>query len=143
MTEAEQNAIEKFDITALVKIVPGQANLPVDTSIEWTKGFQLVNQLIKELAQDRYSEEWTDETGAERKRRVLHPQLLGYMQERRKMIDQIFKISGGEALNEMKKETARKMADYIFKVNTDRETKEKYKKDALNLIEVEAEYDED
>ena len=143
MTEAEQNAIEKFDITTLVRIVPGKTTLPIDTSMEWNKGFKLVNLLIKELAEERYSEEWTDETGAERRRRVLHPQLLGYMQERRKMIDQIFKISGGEAMNEMKKETARKMADYIFKVNTDRETKEKYKKDALKLIEVEAEYDED
>ena len=54
------------------------------------------------------------------------------------MIDQIFKISGGEALNTMKVETAKKMADYIFKVNIDRDTKEKYKEDALNLIGIEA-----
>ena len=142
MTEAEQDATKDFEVTSLVRIVPGKSTLPIDTSAEWFKGFGLVNQLIKELAQERYSEVWTDETGVERKRPVLHPQLLGYMQERRKMIDQIFKITGGEAVNEMKKETARKMADYIFKVSTDKSTKDKYKKDALHIIEAEIDDDE-
>ncbi|MEE9438974.1 MAG: hypothetical protein V3V14_08250 [Saprospiraceae bacterium] len=142
MMEAEQDALADFEITSLVRIVPGKSTLPIDTSAEWNKGFRLVNQLIKELAEERYSEVWTDETGVERKRPVLHPQLLGYMQERRKMIDQIFKISGGEAVNEMKKETARNMANYIFKINTDKETKDKYKKDALNIIEAEIDDDE-
>jgi len=141
MTEAEQDAIQEFDVTALVRITPGKATLPIDTSAEWFKGFNLINQLIKELAQERYYEVFTDETGEERRQMKLHPQLLSYVAERRKMIDQIFKISGGEAVNELKKESAKKMADYIFKMSMDTETKDKYKKDAQTIIEIEGNYD--
>ena len=136
MLETEKTAIEKFDTTVLVRINPRESTLPIDTSAEWTKGFTLINVLIKELADNRYIEEFLDNDGQKRTRPMMHPQLLGYMQERRHMIDQIFKIMGGEVANEFKKESAKKLAGFLFQLQTD-EIKEKYKKEAYKIIELE------
>ncbi len=126
MEDTEEDAIEEFDTTVLVRINPKESTLPIDTAAEWTKGFSLINTLIKELADHRYTEEFFDEGGKKRSRVMMHPQLLGYMQERRHMIDQIFKLMGGEVANEFKKEGAKKLADFIFQMQMD-EIKQQYK----------------
>lgn len=136
MLETENTVIEKFDTTVLVRINPKKSTLPIDTSAEWNKGFILINVLIKELTDHRYIEEFIDGGGHKRTRPMLHPQLLGYMQERRHMIDQIFKIMGGEVANEFKKESAKKLAGFLFQLQTD-EIKQKYKKQAYKIIESE------
>ena len=136
MLETEQNAIEEFDTTVLVRINPRESTLPIDTSAEWTKGFSLINTLIKELSDHRYIEEFEDNGGVKRTRPMMHPQLLGYMQERRHMMDQIFKFMGGEVANELKKESAKKLAGFLFNLQID-EIKEKYKKEAYDIIELE------
>jgi len=137
MTEQEIQTFEDFDTTVLVRIEPKDATLPIHTAAEWNKGYGLINLLIKELADHRYIEEFEDSSGKCRTRPMLHPQLLAYIGERRKMIDQIFKISGGDAVNELKKETAKKVADYIFRVQLDEESKNKYKEEAYKIIEAE------
>jgi hypothetical protein len=136
MVESEETAIEEFDTTVLVRINPKESTLPIDTSAEWTKGFSLINTLIKELSDHRYIEEFEDNSGVKRTRPMMHPQLLGYMQERRHMMDQIFKFMGGEVANELKKESAKKLADFLFKLQTDK-IKEQYKKEAYKIIELE------
>jgi hypothetical protein len=136
MVESEDSAQDDFETTALVRINPKEATLPIDTSAEWTKGFILVNKLIKELADVRYTESYIDEVGDKRSRMVLHPQLLGYIQERRKMIDQIWKVSGGEVVNEGKKEAIKNMARILFETQIERKTKEKYRDDVINILEV-------
>ena len=136
MVESEESAIEEFDTTVLVRINPRESSLPIDTAAEWTKGFGLINTLVKELSDHRYIEEFEDNGGVKRKRPMLHPQLLGYIQERRKQIDQIFKLMGGEVANEIKKENAKKLAGFLFELQRD-EIKERYKKDAYNIIELE------
>ena len=73
---------------------------------------------------------------------MMHPQLLGYMQERRHMIDQIWKIAGGEVINEGRKEAVKSMAKMLFETQLDRATKSKYKEDVITILEVENE-DED
>ena len=138
--ESDKNAIEKFDTTVLVRINPHESTLPVDTSAEWSKGFGLINQLVKELTDLRYVEEFEDTGGKMRKRAMLHPQLLGYIQERRKMIDQIFKLSGGELVNEINKAGAKKLANFLFEMQMD-EIKQKHKKEAYNIIEAEVSED--
>lgn len=136
MIETKQDAIEEFDTTVLVRINPRESTLPIDTSAEWTKGFSLINTLIKELSDHRYIEEFEDNGGVKRTRPMMHPQLLGYMQERRHMMDQIFKFMGGEVANELKKESAKKLAGFLFNLQID-EIKEKYKKEAYDIIELE------
>lgn len=136
MLEAEESAIEEFDTTVLVRINPRESTLPIDTSAEWTKGFSLINTLIKELSDHRYIEEFEDNGGVKRTRPMMHPQLLGYMQERRHMMDQIFKFMGGEVANELKKESAKKLAGFLFELQMD-EIKDKYKKEAYDIIELE------
>lgn len=143
MTETEESAIEEFDETVLVRISPKETTLPIHTAAEWSKGFMLVNVLIKELAKNRYVETFKDNSGNDRSRVMLHPQMLGYIQERRHMMDQIWKLSGGEAVNEMKKETAKKFADFLFKMQTDNQLKEKYKKEAYKIIELEVNEDDE
>ena len=136
MVETEESAIEEFDTTLLVRINPRESSLPIDTAAEWTKGFGLINTLIKELSDHRYVEEFEDNGGVKRKRPMLHPQLLAYVGERRKMIDQIFKLSGGEIANEIKRESAKKLANFLFEMQMD-EIKEKHKKEAYDIIELE------
>ena len=140
MTEIEKTTIDAFDTVALVVLDPKETSLPIDTAVEWNKGFRLINMLIKELTDLRYIEEFEDASGHMRERLIMHPQLLGYMQERRKTIDQIFKLSGGEIDNEIKKAGAKKLADFLFQMQTDK-IKEKYKKEAYEIIECEVSED--
>ncbi len=135
--ETEETAIEEFKYTTLVKINPGESTLPIDTVAEWFKGFDLVNHVIYELSKATYIEKWTDETGERHDIPKIHPLLLPFMQERRKLQDQIWKIGGGEAIMEGKKELYRKQADMIFQMSQDHEFKEKYKAKVQKIIEAE------
>ena len=136
-TEIEETAIEKFEYLTLVKINPGESTLPIDTVAEWSKAFGLVNYVIYLLGKSIYIEEYIDELGVRRELPKIHPQLLSFMQERRKLQDQMWKISGGEARNEGKKEFFRKQADFIFQMSQDNDFKEKHKEDMKKILEAE------
>jgi len=136
MTKQEE-AIEEFKYTTLVKINPGESTLPIDTVAEWSKGFGLVNYVIYLLSKSIYIEEYIDELGEKRVVPKIHPQLLAFMQERRKLQDQMWKISGGEARMEGKKELYKKEADFIFQMSQDNEFKEKHKKSIRKILEAE------
>lgn len=138
----EEEAIEAFEYTTLVKINPGQSTLPIDTVAEWTKGFELVNYVIYLLSKAIYIEEYTDELGEDRAVPKVHPQLLSFIQERRRLQDQMWKISGGEARMEGKKELYKKEADFIFEMSQDNDFKEKHKKSIRKILEAEI-YEED
>ena len=138
----EEEAIEAFEYTTLVKINPGQSTLPIDTVAEWTKGFELVNYVIYLLSKAIYIEEYTDELGEDRAVPKVHPQLLSFIQERRRLQDQMWKISGGEARMEGKKELYKKEADFIFQMSQDNDFKEKHKKAVREILEAEI-YEED
>lgn len=131
----EEEAIEEFKYTTLVKIDVGESTLPIDTVAEWTKGFELVNYVIYLLSKSIYIEDYIDELGERREVPKIHPQLLSFMQERRKLQDQMWKISGGEARMEGKKELYKKQADFIFEMSQDNEFKEKHKKEIRNILE--------
>ena len=137
MTEQEETAIESFEYTTLVKINPGESTLPIDTVAEWFKGFDLVNHVIYLLGKAIYTETWTDELGEKHEQPKIHPLLLPFMQERRKLQDQMWKIGGGEALMEGKKEFFKKQADLIFQMSQDEEFKEKHKLKVQKIIEAE------
>ncbi len=139
MLETEDSTEEALDTLALVQLTPRESTLPIDTSREWNKGFKLINQLIKVLADAMYVEDFIDDVGKRRKRPSMHPQLLGYIQERRHMIDQIWKIAGGEVINEGRKEAVKNIARAIFDMQMDRKTKEKYKDDVITILEVDSE----
>jgi len=90
----EETAIQKFEYTTLVKINPKQSTLPIDTTAEWTKGYMLLNMVLLELAKDTYTEIYIDELGETRRLTHVHPQMLAFIQERRRLQEQIWKISG-------------------------------------------------
>ena len=141
MTETKQE-IEAFKYTTLVKINPKHSTLPIDTSAEWSKGYMLLNMVLLEIAKDTYVEKYIDEVGKKRRITHVHPQMLPFMQERRRLQEQIWKISGGEAVNEGKKELFKKQADLIFQMSQDHEFKDKYQKKMEKILEVEV-FEED
>jgi len=140
MTEEEteqKDAIEEFKYTALVKINPKQSTLPIDTTAEWTKGYMLLNTILLKLAKDTYVEDYIDEVGEKRRRTHINPQLLPFLQERRKLQEQIWKISGGEAVMEVKKELFKKEAELIFQMSQDHSFKKKHKGKIQEILEAE------
>jgi hypothetical protein len=126
--------IQPFEKTYLVRVAPKEATLPIDVLAEMTDSFILIDNLIKELSDTRYKEEYIDESGHTRQRIMLHPQLISYMGERRKMLDQAWKISGAEAEQETKKEVVKSFANAVFKSQSD-EIKNQYKKEVMKIIE--------
>ena len=136
-TEDLVEVIEEFKYTALVKINPKQSTLPIDTTAEWTKGYMLLNTVLLELAKDTYTEIYIDETGEKRRLTHVHPQMLSFLQERRRLQEQIWKISGGEAVIEGKKELFKKQADLIFQMSQDHAFKERHKDKVQKIIEAE------
>jgi len=142
MTEQEEivekeEALKEFEYTTLVKINPKESTLPIDTAAEWTKGYMLINFVLLELAKDIYIEHYIDEFGKDRRLTHLHPQMLQFFQERRKLQEQIWKISGGEAVNEGKKEFFKKQADFIFQMSQDLEFKDKHRGSVKKILEAE------
>ena len=136
MTE-ENEVINDFKYTTLVKIEPGKANLAIHTGKEWQKGFALVNNIIAKIGSDEWVEEWTDEEGQTHTKHHIHPQLLPWIQERRRVIDQYWKISGGEAVTEGKKQAYKNMADMIFNMRQDKDFIKEHEKEFKEIIEVE------
>lgn len=140
--EKEQKlALTNFERTVLVEIKPGKSTLPIDTASEWTKGFMLVNQVISELLADTFIEEYVDEVGSNRRQTHIHPQLLPFIQERRRLQEQIWKLMGGEAVVEGKKQVMKNLADMIFEMGKDIKTREENKDEIKNIIE--AEFDDE
>jgi len=142
MTETEKQEIEAFKYTTLVKINPKQSTLPIDTAAEWTKGYMLLNLTLLEIAKDTFVEEYIDEVGEARRITHVNPLMLPFLQERRRLQEQIWKISGGEAVIEGKKELFKKQADLIFQMSQDHEFKEKYQEKMRKVLEVEV-FEED
>ena len=136
-TEEQELAIQNFEYTTLVKINPKESTLPIDTVAEWNKGYMLINMVLLELARDTYVEYYVDEMGKKRRDTHVHPQFLSFFQERRKLADQIWKISGGEAMNEGKKEFFKKQADFIFQMSQDLEFKDKHRDAVKQILEAE------
>lgn len=138
MSEEEKNlVVQEFEYTTLVKINPKESTLPIDTVAEWSKAFGLVNYVIYLLGKSIYIEQYRDEFGILREIPKIPIQLLSFMQERRKLQEQMWKISGGEARNEGKKELYRKQADLIFQMSQDNDFKDEHRKSVRKILEAE------
>jgi len=118
---------------------PIKSTLALDTMAEWTKGFLLVNEIILKLNESTYMDEFIDNSGKTRKKPKIHPLLLPFMKERRVLMDQYWKISGGEAVNEAKKEISKQLATTIFNFKQNKEANEKFKDNVIEILEKESE----
>jgi hypothetical protein len=112
------------------------STLPIDATAEWSKGFDLVNKIITLLADEKYETEIEDESGTRHRVTKIPPELIMFIKERRMLLDQIYRISGGEAINEAKKEAAKNIAKAIFEYSKDKSMKQKYV-DVMQGIEAE------
>ena len=124
----------EMDKTFLVQINPGQSTLPIDVASTWTQGFLYINKILEMIDKDTFVETFLDETGKDRRQTHIHPLLLPMMQERRRMIEQVWKISGGEIMNEAKKTIVKSFAKQIFESQLSNQ-KEQYKKEFIEIIE--------
>ena len=140
MTSELNNESVSFENTDLMDLDPAKSTLALDTMKEWTKGFVLVNEIISKLNESTYEEEFMDSKGNLRKKPKLHAMLLPFMKERRVLMDQYWKISGGEAVNEAKKEVSKQLASTIFNFKQNPESNEKYRKNVIDILETEAEH---
>lgn len=120
--------------TFLVQINPEQSTLPIDVASTWTQGFLYINKILEMIDKDTFVETFLDETGKDRRQTHIHPLLLPMLQERRRMIEQVWKISGGEIMNEAKKTIVKSFAKQIFESQLSKQ-KEKYKEDFIEIIE--------
>jgi len=142
MEENEKSEIlplDKCEETFLVRINPQYSNLVLDTQSEWSKGFLFVNKLIIELAKTKHVVKKEDDLGKEYYEIKLHPQLLSWMQERRKLFDQYWKISGGEVINEAKKDYIKENIKMLMEMQKNPKLKEEYKKEVFEIIDAELE----
>ena len=137
MSENKEKAIEAFQYTTLVKINPKQSTLPIDTAAEWTKGYMLLNLTLLELSKDTFVEEYVDEVGNKRIITHFNQKMIPLLLERRRLQEKIWKISGGEAVNEGKKELFKKQADLIFQMSQDHEFKDKHRNSIKKILEAE------
>lgn len=128
--------------TIVVRINPDESTLPIDTASEVTKGYALLNQLLYEVLDDKYVEEYIDEHGEERQRTHFHPWTLELLKERRRVLDQVWKMSGGEAMNEVKKEKAKQLIDLIFKGRQDESVQKDHKEKFIKEMEAKIENEE-
>ena len=134
-TECEELDMGK---TFLVQINPEQSTLPIDVAATWTQGFMYIHKILEQIDKDTFVEVYLDEAGRDRRRTHVHPLLLPMMQERRRMIEQVWKISGGELMNEVKKSVVKNFAKQLYESQLSKE-KEKYTKEFIKIIEAEVE----
>lgn len=135
MTSELKGPIISFETTELMNINPKESTLPIDTVAEWTKGFSLVNEIIHLLSEDTYLEEFEDSSGEVHTRHRINPMLLPFLKERRALMDQFYKVSGGEAVNEAKKEVSKSLANAIFNFKQDRKVNEKNREKVIEILE--------
>lgn len=139
---SDSTDLDTIEETVLVRLKPDQATLPVDTASEITKGYTLINKLLGEVLRDKHIEEYIDEHGDTRRKTHYHPWTLELIKERRRTIEMIWKMAGGEALNEAKKESAKKMADMLFHAQ-EQDIKKRNKDDFIKIMEAEVDKHEE
>jgi hypothetical protein len=127
---------EELDMgkTFLVQINPEQSTLPIDVAATWTQGFLYINKLLDMINKDTFVETYLDETGVTRRQTHIHPLLLPLLQERRRSIEQVWKISGGEIINEAKKSVVKSFAKQLYESQLS-EHKKEYAQKFKEIIE--------
>lgn len=147
MSEKENDLTENDDTSLLdsftddsIKVEEKKSSIVMDTLHEWKKGFNLINYIVGELGKDIRIVSKEDDHGQYRETHV-NPELIKYLKERRYLLDQIWKLSGGELVQEGKKQAIKQMVDAFF--NDDQENIVKdHKDDIKEVIETDV-YEED
>lgn len=140
MSENETLELVPLKQTALMKIKTEDSTVLIDTAAELNKGYYWLNVLIDEVVNQRHIESVEDDTGNFYERTKFHPLTMKLFEERRKTLELIHKISGGEIRNEIKKELGKLSAKAIFDASKNPKTKEEFINQAKSIIE--AEFDE-
>jgi len=142
MTDIKGYELIPMEETVVVRISPENSTLLIDTAAELNKGFIWLNDLLGEVLNQRYIEDFEDDNGKIRSKTKFHPMTMKLIEERRKTIDQMYKILGGEASNEAIKEFGKLHAKAIFEASRNPEIKKAHIDVIKGIIE-EAEFVDD
>lgn len=137
MPNKKKQELVPLNQTFLVEIQPEEVTLPIDTAAELTKDILWINELLNEVVNERYVTEVEDSKGNYHPVTKFHPLTMKLFEEKRKRVDQIWKILGGETQNEIKKEIGKFTAKAIFEVSKSSNDKKNYKDEAIKIIEAE------
>jgi len=144
MTMTSEIESTELDMTKtfLVRVNPEQSTLPIDVAATWTQGFLYIHKILDMIDKDTYVEHFIDDNDIERRRTHIHPLLLPLLQERRKMIEQVWKISGGEIMNEAKKSVVKNFAKQLYESQLSKHKKD-YEDNFKQIIEAEVSNEQD
>lgn len=100
----ENKAITKKKENDSLDLLDGERTLPIDVATEMSRGYDMVMDIINKLSSDTRVEEIMDDDGKIIGQRThIHPQLIKWIEEARKMWLDIWKTGGGEIQQEVEK----------------------------------------
>lgn len=113
---SDQRRIVEYPTESIVvvRMDPNKITLPVDAVSEMTKDFVLINNIIALLKDDMRQEIETDDEGNRRTRSILNPSMIHWMRLKRDLINDLWKMAGGEVQQQIMKEKAAIVGKILF-----------------------------
>ena len=113
----ENNAIVKAEQNLPLSSLDTKSNLSVEVAREMLKGFELIQDIVDKLKNDTRTDKIVDGEGeVVGTRSYVNPQLLKWVQEARRYLDNMWKLGGGELQHEAEKKKIEIKANLIMKL---------------------------
>lgn len=113
----ENNAIIKKEESAPLAALDTESSLSIEVAREMLKGFELIQDIVDKLKSDTRTDELHDDEGKViGHRSYVNPQLLKWVQEARRYLDNMWKLGGGELQHEAEKKKIEIKANLIMKL---------------------------
>ncbi len=113
----ENNAIVKSKENSPLDSLNTESNLSVEVAREMLKGFELIQDIVDKLKNDTRTDKIVDGEGeVVGTRSYVNPQLLKWVQEARRYLDNMWKLGGGELQHEAEKKKIEIKANLIMKL---------------------------
>lgn len=113
----ENTAITKTQENTPLAVLNTDNSLSIEVAREMLKGFELIQDIVNKLKSDTRTDEIHDEGGEIiGHRSYVNPQLLKWVQEARRYLDNMWKLGGGELQHEAEKKKMEIKANLIMKL---------------------------
>ena len=113
----ENNAIVKTEENSPLAALNTETTLSVEVAREMLKGFELIQDIVDKLKSDTRTDELVDDEGkVVGQKSYVNPQLLKWVQEARRYLDNMWKLGGGELQHEAEKKKLEIKANLIMKL---------------------------
>lgn len=113
----ENNTIIKREENKPLAVLSNDSSLSIEVAREMIKGFELIQEIVDKLKNEIRTDEIKDEDGeVVGQRSYINPQLLKWVQESRRYLDNMWKLGGGELEHEAEKKKIEIKANLIMKL---------------------------